>query len=274
MRVHAYQANGTHHLAVEQENDVARSTPYRSLAELARAIQEDALELGQGVEVETYAPSPVTLGATKMLFAGVNYRDHVDEVPGASLPKEPFFFSKLPSTLAASGDAIRIPSADIGCDYEVELAAVIGRTTRRVDATNAGRSILGFTVVNDVSARQIQFADNQITLAKNLDGFCPTANVLVSPDTTAHGDLELSSTVNGELRQCASTRDMVFSVEELISRLSSLMTLQPGDVVSTGTPAGVGWFRTPPLSLSNGDVVSVHVESIGIVRNTVEVEGS
>lgn len=271
MRVHAYRDGGGHRLAVQVNGDAPRSTPYCALADLASAVEERQLELASEVNVDVLRPSPVTLGASKMLFAGINYHDHLVEVPGASLPSEPFFFSKLPTTLSASGDPIRIPSVEIGCDYEVELAAVIGRMTRSVTTCEAAQSILGFTVLNDVSARQIQFTDNQITLGKNLDGFCPTASVLVSPDEVDHGNLTLITTVNGDVRQRASTADMLFSVEELISRLSSLITLQPGDVVSTGTPSGAGWFRNPRAYLSHGDVVAVEIHGIGRVENALEV---
>lgn len=268
MKIYAYHHDG-HRLAIEWNGDSARSTPYRNLAELSAAIEDDTLTLGDAVDVSIHPPSPVTVGARAMLFAGINYRDHIMEVPGASIPSEPFFFSKLPSTLSACGDIIRIPSLDIGCDYEVELAAVIGRTTRSVSVDEAGATILGFTVVNDLSARQIQFADSQITLGKNLDGFCPTASVLVTPDEINHRSLTLISRVNGEQRQHACTADMVFTVDELISRLSARITLHPGDVVSTGTPAGVGWFRNPRAYLGDGDTVEVEVEDVGRVETTI-----
>lgn len=271
MRIHAYRDPGGHRLAVQHTDDSPRSTPYRSLADLAAALDKGGLELGVDLDAGALLPSPVTSGASKMLFAGINYHDHILEVPGTSLPREPFFFAKLPITLCASGDPIRIPTSDIGCDYEVELAAVIGRTTRCVSKHDARDSILGFTVLNDVTAREIQLTANQLTLGKNLDGFCPTANVLVTPDEVDHTALALTSVVNGEVRQHATTADMIFSIEELISRLSALMTLLPGDVVSTGTPAGVGWFRNPRRPLAHGDVVTVEVGGIGRVQNTIEV---
>lgn len=271
MRIHAYREPGGHRLAVQHDGDSLRSTPYRSLADLAVALDNGRLELGEDLDAGALRPSPVTRGAAKMLFAGINYHDHVLEIPGTPLPREPFFFAKLPTTLCASGDPIRIPAVDVGCDYEVELAAVIGRTTRCVSERDARGSILGFTVLNDVTARVIQLIDNQLTLGKNLDGFCPTASVLVTPDEVDHTALTLTSVVNGEVRQRATTADMVFPVEELISRLSALMTLLPGDVVSTGTPAGVGWFRNPRRSLAHGDVVAVDVGGIGRVENTIEV---
>lgn len=273
MRIHAYRdEKGEHHLAVEQNGNRPRTTPYRDLAEFSEALVKGELVLGASFDVDVARPSPITLGASKMLFAGINYRDHISEIPDQERPREPVFFSKLPTTLCASGDPIRIPDADIGCDYEVELAAVIGKTTRHVRPGDVAEAILGFTVLNDVSARVVQITEGQLTLGKNLDGFCPTASVLISPDEIDHTRLALRTVVNGEVRQDASTADMLFSVEELVARLSTLMTLWPGDVVSTGTPGGVGWFRHPRQSLAEGDMVSVEISEIGRVDNTIHVE--
>lgn len=208
---------------------------------------------------------------TKMLFCGINYRSHLDENPGATLPREPFFFAKLTSAIVGPGDAIVMPAPDTLVDYEVELAAVIGRRARRVAPDVALDHVFGYTLVNDVSARDIQFRDNQVTLGKNPDTFCPMGPAIVLRDELPSLDgVRIATTVNGELRQEADAGEMLFGVAELIARASALMTLEPGDLVTTGTPAGVACFRNPPAYLHPGDEVTVSADRIGELTNRVE----
>ena len=206
----------------------------------------------------------------KLLFSGLNYRSHTEENPGAVLPSSPQFFAKLPSAVIGPDEAIVLPTPDAQVDYEVELAAVIGATARAVSPESALAHIFGYTVVNDVSARAVQFRDNQITTGKGYDTFCPLGPAIVTrdeiPDPQA---LRVESYVNGERRQSSATADMLFSVAELIAFISRHITLYAGDVISTGTPAGVGTFRHPPLFLQPGDVVEVGVDVIGRLRNPV-----
>ena len=208
-------------------------------------------------------PSPAP---SKLLFSGLNYRSHTEENPGAVLPTYPQFFAKLPSAIIGPGEAIVLPTPETQVDYEVELAVVIGRTTR----DRALDHVFGYTVVNDVSARDVQFRDNQITTGKGFDTFCPMGPEIVLrdeiPDPQA---LHVASYVNGERRQSSATGDMLFDVPTLIVFVSAHITLYPGDIISTGTPAGVGAFRNPPAYLQPGDVVAVEVDAIGRLTNPV-----
>ena len=186
----------------------------------------------------------------KIIFSSVNYRSHLEENPAAILPTYPQFFAKLPSSVIGPGEAIRLPAPESQVDYEVELAVVIGKKASRITRENALEHVFGYTVVNDVSGRDVQFADNQITTGKGFDTFCPMGPEIVLTDEILDpSKLHVASYVNGERKQYSSTADMLFTVEELITFLSAHITLYPGDIVSTGTPAGVGCFRQPPLYL-------------------------
>jgi 2,4-diketo-3-deoxy-L-fuconate hydrolase len=224
------------------------------------------------------ASEPVT-GATllapirpgKILCSGVNYASHADENPNATLPEEPFFFSKLPSAVIGPGQPIRIPRAATQTDYEVELSMVIGVGGYRIPEERALEHVFGWTILHDVSARDVQFKDNQITLGKNPDTFSPLGPEIVTADEL--GDwwtLRISTTVNDQVMQDAPTSEMLFSPARLLAFLTDLISLEPGDVVTTGTPAGVGFFRDPPVYLKPGDVVTVSVDRIGDLTNPVE----
>jgi 2,4-diketo-3-deoxy-L-fuconate hydrolase len=207
----------------------------------------------------------------KIFGSGINYASHKDENPDAVMPTEPGFFSKFPSSVVGPDDAIRLPTSESQVDYEVELAVVIGRPGRDIDPDDALAHVFGYTVINDVSARDIQFRPNQMPLGKGCDTFCPMGPVILTadevPDPSA---LRVASRVNGEPRQSAPAAEMLFDVPTLISHASRHITLEPGDIVSTGTPAGCGTFREPPLWLRPGDVVEVEVDAIGVLRNPVE----
>ena len=209
----------------------------------------------------------------KILCSGINYRGHLEENPGAKLPETPFFFSKLPSAVIGPGEPIVHPAATSQLDYEVELAVVIGRTLHRARESEVLPAIAGYTILHDVSARDVQFKDNQITLGKNFDTFAPMGPCLVTPDEVPDpSDLRLRSLVNGRVLQDSSTRDWVFPLPVLIASLSRVMTLEPGDVVTTGTPAGVGVFRKPPIFLEPGDTVTLEIERVGRLENPVIAE--
>jgi 2-keto-4-pentenoate hydratase/2-oxohepta-3-ene-1,7-dioic acid hydratase in catechol pathway len=185
----------------------------------------------------------------KIVCVGLNYRDHAEE-QGAELPEEPLLFAKWPNALIGPGDPIVIPPLVTRCDYEAELGVVIGETVTRVSKENALEAVRGYVCANDVSARNLQAKDKQWLRAKGFDTFCPVASeVLERPDIA---QLALSTRVNGEERQCATAAEMVFSIPELLSYISHIMTLEPGDLVATGTPAGVG-------PLHAGDTVEVEV---------------
>jgi 2-keto-4-pentenoate hydratase/2-oxohepta-3-ene-1,7-dioic acid hydratase in catechol pathway len=213
-------------------------------------------------------PGPRSPG--KIVCVGLNYLDHIRE-SGAEPPAEPLIFAKFPSAVIRSGDPIPIDDElTKRVDWEVELAVVIGRTARRVDAADALDYVFGYTVANDVSARDLQFGDGQWVRGKSLDGFCPLGPEVVTTDEIPDPqNLALRTTVNGEVMQDSSTSEMVFGVAELIAFCSRSFTLDPGDVLLTGTPWGCGEFMDPPRSLHPGDVVEVSIEGIGSLRNPV-----
>jgi 2-keto-4-pentenoate hydratase/2-oxohepta-3-ene-1,7-dioic acid hydratase in catechol pathway len=206
----------------------------------------------------------------KVLCAGVNYASHKSENPAAVLPQVPFFFSKLPSAVIGPGQRVPKPQLDTQLDYEVELAVVIGRRAKRLSPDNALGAVWGYTVMNDISARDIQFTDNQITLGKGCDGFCPLGPCVVpASEVPDPQDLTVSSYVNGEQRQKESTANMLFGVADLLTYVTRYITLEAGDVITTGTPAGVGCFMQPPRWLQPGDLVEVQVDAIGTLSNPV-----
>jgi 2-keto-4-pentenoate hydratase/2-oxohepta-3-ene-1,7-dioic acid hydratase in catechol pathway len=210
------------------------------------------------------------LAPAKIVCVGLNYRDHARE-SGAELPEHPLLFAKLANTIHAPGAAVSWdPELTAQVDWEVELAVVVGERMSRVDPEPALAGVFGYTVANDLSARDLQFGDGQWTRGKSLDGFCPlgpelvTANELGDPRACA-----VSARVNGETMQDSSTAEMVFGVGEILSFISRGCTLEPGDLVLTGTPWGVGAFRDPPRFLSPGDVVEVEVERIGTLATPI-----
>jgi 2-keto-4-pentenoate hydratase/2-oxohepta-3-ene-1,7-dioic acid hydratase in catechol pathway len=213
-------------------------------------------------------PGPLRPG--KIVAIGLNYMDHVRE-SGVEPPAEPLVFTKFTSAVIGDGDPIPIDGElTKRVDWEVELAVVIGRTARRVEAGTALEHVFGYTVANDVSARDLQFSDGQWVRAKSLDGFCPLGPEIVTADEIPDPQsLALKTTVNGEVMQDSSTSEMLFGVADLIAFCSRSFTLEPGDVLLTGTPWGCGEFMDPPRSLRPGDVVQVSIEGIGKLRNPV-----
>ena len=221
-------------------------------------------------EVELVAPLLWPPG--KIVAAAVNYQSHGAE-QNREPPDHPVFFAKFPSSIIGHGDEIRwSPELTQAVDFEAELAAVIGRTCRRVQPEHALDYVAGYTCLNDVSARDLQYSDKQFVRAKSLDTFCPIGPWLVTADEIPDPQsLGIRCFVNGELMQDGNTADMVFSVAELISFCSQAFTLSPGDVIATGTPSGVGWFREPKRMLKDGDEVVVEIERIGrLVNRCVE----
>jgi 2-keto-4-pentenoate hydratase/2-oxohepta-3-ene-1,7-dioic acid hydratase in catechol pathway len=218
-------------------------------------------------EVELLAPVP---RPGKVVAIGRNYADHTLEESGDPPPPEPLIFAKWSSSVVGPGaDIVWDPSLTRQVDYEAELGVVIGRRTRNVSTADALGSVLGFTCLNDVSARDLQFGDGQWVRGKSLDTFCPTGPVLVTADELGDpSNLAISCTVNGERLQSARTSDMFFDVAAIISHCSRAFTLEPGDLIASGTPGGVGVFRDPPRFLADGDVVIVSIERIGELVNT------
>jgi 2-keto-4-pentenoate hydratase/2-oxohepta-3-ene-1,7-dioic acid hydratase in catechol pathway len=205
----------------------------------------------------------------KIVAIGLNYRDHAKE-SGGETPTSPVVFAKFPSSMIADGEPILIPRGCDRVDYEAELAVVIGRQAREVTVADALDHVHAYTALNDVSDRQAQFADGQFVRAKSYDSFTPIGPRLVPRDEIPDPQrLAIRCWLNGDLVQDGNTADMVFGVAELIAFLSRTITLERGDVIATGTPAGVGVFRQPPLFLRPGDEVTVDIEGIGRLTNPV-----
>jgi 2-keto-4-pentenoate hydratase/2-oxohepta-3-ene-1,7-dioic acid hydratase in catechol pathway len=208
----------------------------------------------------------------KIVCVGLNYRDHAAE-GGQDLPKAPLLFAKWPNTLIGDGDAVVLPPESAQVDYEAELGVVIGTTAKRVSEAEALDHVAGYICVNDISARDLQFADGQWTRGKSPDTFCPVGPRLVPREEVADPQaLAIRCIVNGTTLQDSSTAQMIFSVAEIIAYTSQIITLEPGDLIATGTPAGVGVFRDPKVLLQDGDEVSVEIEGLGTLTNPITKE--
>jgi 2-keto-4-pentenoate hydratase/2-oxohepta-3-ene-1,7-dioic acid hydratase in catechol pathway len=216
---------------------------------------------------------PLSIGRPgKIICVGLNYRDHAQE-GGQELPKAPLLFAKWPNTLIGHGDAIVIPPEATEVDYEAELGVVIGATARRVSEAKALDHVAGYICVNDVSARDLQFGDGQWTRGKSPDTFCPVGPRLVPREEIDDPQqLGIRCILNGERMQDSSTAQMIFSVAEVIAYASQTITLEPGDLIATGTPAGVGVFRDPKVLLGDGDEVSIEIDGLGTLTNPVVKE--
>jgi 5-carboxymethyl-2-hydroxymuconate isomerase len=208
----------------------------------------------------------------KIVCVGLNYRDHAAE-QGVELPTEPLLFAKWPNTLIGPGEPITVPPLVTKCDYEAELGVVIGATVSRVSKENALEAVRGYVCANDVTARDLQFGDGQWTRGKSVDTFCPIGPHLVPTAEIADPHaLRIRAIVSGEVLQDSTTANLIFGVDEIISHVSRTATLEPGDLILTGTPAGVGAFRQPQRFLQPGDEVTVEIEGIGSITNPVVAE--
>jgi 2,4-didehydro-3-deoxy-L-rhamnonate hydrolase len=208
----------------------------------------------------------------KIVCVGLNYLDHAQE-GGMDLPKAPLLFAKWPNTLIGPGEPIVLPPETTEVDYEAELGVVIGTTAKRVSEGDALDHVGGYICLNDVSARDMQFGDGQWTRGKSLDTFCPVGPRLVAREEIADPQqLGIRCILNGEAVQDSSTAQMIFSVAEIIAYVSQVITLEPGDLLATGTPAGVGVFRDPKVLLEDGDEVSIEIDGLGTLTNPVEKE--
>jgi 2-keto-4-pentenoate hydratase/2-oxohepta-3-ene-1,7-dioic acid hydratase in catechol pathway len=242
-------------------------------------------------EIDPAPPRPLA-GATllaalplpprNILCVGKNYREHAREFTGSgydssargaqdAIPEHPIVFTKMPQTVIASGAPIPYPHGlSDALDYEAELAVIIGRGGRGIRKADALAHVFGYTIVNDVTARDLQQRHRQWFIGKSLDGFCPMGPLIATADEIDPSALRIECRVNGELRQSASTRDLIFDVPTLIETLSAGITLMPGDVIATGTPAGVGIGFSPPRFLRPGDEVEITVPELGRLVNRVD----
>lgn len=227
-----------------------------------------------GIQAFLFPPAEVRIHAPvtrpqKLIGIGLNYKDHVEELKGQT-PKQPLLFAMYANAIIGPEDSIVIPAMSQQVDYEAELGVVIGRRARHVSTEAAVDHIAGYTIVNDVSARDLQFSDGQWLRAKSFDTFAPMGPYLVTPETLKDGDeLGIELRLNGKTMQKSNTRNLIFKVPELVSYISQVMTLEVGDVIATGTPGGVGFGRNPQVFLKPGDVVEIEIQGIGQLRNRV-----
>jgi 2,4-didehydro-3-deoxy-L-rhamnonate hydrolase len=206
---------------------------------------------------------------SKIVCVGLNYRDHAEE-QGSPLPERPILFAKWPNTLSGPGDPIVVPEVSQQVDYEAELGVVIGARVKNVSAENALETVRGYLCLNDVSARDLQFSDKQWTRGKSPDTFCPVGPALVpAADVPDPQVLRIRAILNGQVMQDSTTANMVFGVAALIAFITQAITLEPGDLIATGTPAGVGAFRDPPVFMQPGDEVTIEIEGLGALTNPV-----
>ncbi|MGB9691264.1 MAG: fumarylacetoacetate hydrolase family protein [Candidatus Sumerlaeaceae bacterium] len=253
------------------------ANPSRGVHELQQLL-EAAEQKGVLKDCTHYDPDTVRIlppipAPRKFICVGLNYRDHCEE-QNLEPPKSPVIFAKFANAIRGHGDVVPRPSVTTKLDFEGELGVIIGRGGKRIPSEQALEYVLGYTVVNDVSARDIQKADGQWLRAKSMDGFAPTGPCVVTTDEIPDPQqLELITTVNGMLMQHSHTSRMIFSVAQLIEFISQGISLEPGDIISTGTPSGVGVWRNPPLFLQPGDVVRIQIEKIGILENVIAEDG-
>jgi 2-keto-4-pentenoate hydratase/2-oxohepta-3-ene-1,7-dioic acid hydratase in catechol pathway len=204
----------------------------------------------------------------KIVCVGLNYRDHAEE-QGVALPERPLLFAKWPNTLIGDGEAIRIPPITKQVDYEAELGVVIGRRASGVAPDDALEHVRGYVVANDVSARDLQFSDRQWVRGKSLDTFLPVSEVVPASAVPDPQTLPIRAVLNGETLQSSSTANMIFGVAEIVAFVSQAITLEPGDLIITGTPAGVGAFRKPQVWLKPGDEITIEIDGLGSITNPV-----
>lgn len=271
MKIARIDVQGTERLA-RIEGDVAHPLGLDVSSRLA-------VLLGDPSSLPHPAADPIPLERARLLApiarpgsviaVGLNYADHARE-SGLDAPQSPVTFPKLPQSIIGPDEAITWSATASGeVDYEAELACIIADETRNVAAADALDHVLGYTCCNDVSARDAQFSDGQWLRSKSFDTFCPLGPWLVTPDEISDPqNLAIACRVNGQTLQDSNTAEMIFGVAEIIAYLSRYFTLLPGDVITTGTPAGVGFARKPPIYLADGDTVEVDIAGIGVLSNT------
>jgi len=275
MRLATVAHDGSTRAALIDAEGIASLLNYPSAAEAMVAEVEAAGTLASAVPLVRLAASEVTLLAPvtrpgKILGSGINYASHKSENPNAVMPVEPGFFSKFPSAVVGPDAEVVLPTSDSQVDYEVELAIVIGRSGKDISRENAYAHVFGYTLVNDISGRDVQFRANQMDLGKGFDTFCPMGPWIVTADEIPDiNNVSVRSWVNGELRQDSTTAEWLYDVPALVEHASRHLTLETGDIITTGTPAGCGTFRQPPLWLRDGDEVMIEATLLGQLRNRI-----
>ncbi|MEJ2862176.1 fumarylacetoacetate hydrolase family protein [Actinomycetospora flava] len=259
-RTRAARADGDTLVVLEDElTDLLRRPGWQDLALTSN---------GARVPVAGASFAPLVTTPDKIICAGLNYKAHIAET-GRPTPEHPFFFSKFPAALIGAHDELRLPTVSEQTDWEVELTVVIGEPVRDVDESGARAAIAGYTIMNDVTVRDWQHHGPTWLAGKTFEATTPLGPYLVTPDEFPPGeiDLELTCSVNGERMQKSRTSDLLFGVPVLISYMSRVLTLLPGDVIATGTPSGIGGRMTPPRFLEPGDVLTTAIPGIGELQN-------
>jgi 2-keto-4-pentenoate hydratase/2-oxohepta-3-ene-1,7-dioic acid hydratase in catechol pathway len=266
--------------AIRQDSQIADlhalgfSGTTRDLLRTGPSALKELMARSETANVRREIPPDIVFGPPvpdpdKILCVGLNYREHARE-SGLEVPSVPVVFAKFRNSLIGPGAAIQLPAVSQQVDYEGELAVVIGSRCKNISAADSLSVVAGYSAFNDVSARDLQLQVSQWTTGKAIDTFAPMGPGLIPAHLVPEPQkLELITRLNGEVVQQSSTADMIFSVAEIIAYLSRSMTLEPGDIIATGTPSGVGFKREPPLFLKPGDVVEVEISSIGLLSNPV-----
>ncbi len=277
MKLVTYRADGGPRAGVQTDDGVLDAAEVLGTDATVRELIADGRlgELGEraaGAEVDPVAGAellPPLPDPDKIVCIGLNYRSHAAEA-GIDPPEHPTFFAKFRNALAPPGSTVKLPAASEKVDYEAEVAFVVGRRCTDVDTDEALDSIAGYMLLNDLSARDLQFATPQWMPGKVFDGSAPCGPAIVTPDEAGAPDsISFTLDLNGERMQDASTADLIFSIPELVSRLSRWMTLEPGDIVSTGTPSGVGSVRDPRVWLKSGDEMVIRSPALGELRTQI-----
>jgi 2-keto-4-pentenoate hydratase/2-oxohepta-3-ene-1,7-dioic acid hydratase in catechol pathway len=285
MKFATFVHGGRDHIGVVDEagarlHPVSAAKDMLDLVERYEALKGELKPEGSGIPLsEVQLKAPIPLPRRNVICVGKNYREHAKEfshsgfeagaVKGAEIDEYPAVFTKLPSSVAGPGATVSLHShITASVDYEAELALIVGKGGRDIAKADAYKHVFGYTIVNDVTARDRQRNHKQWFLGKALDGFCPMGPWIVTADEVDPENLDVKCWVNGELRQNANTSDLIFDIPTLIATISAGLSLQAGDIVATGTPAGVGIGFNPPKFLKAGDVVRIAISGIGDLENT------
>jgi 2-keto-4-pentenoate hydratase/2-oxohepta-3-ene-1,7-dioic acid hydratase in catechol pathway len=229
----------------------------------------DAGAAGDAVGLGVVAEGVAVPRTSKVICIGLNYESHARET-GQGIPGTPAVFSRWPATLNVDGGTVTVPRGEPGLDWEAELAVIVGSAAHQIPPAEADAAILGYSAFNDLTARHRQFASSQWTLGKNVPGSGPLGPVIVTKDEIADpGDLAVTARVNGAVMQQARTSELIFGIHDLLAYLSDTIALEPGDIIATGTPAGIGFARDPAVLLGANDIVEVEIEKIGVLRTTI-----
>jgi 2-keto-4-pentenoate hydratase/2-oxohepta-3-ene-1,7-dioic acid hydratase in catechol pathway len=275
----AFTEKGVVDLKASAERAGVSAGSFQSMAafleagEMARISAEGLAK--DTIQAQVLALREVRLGAPvprpgKIIAVGLNYRDHLMESGAKETPTSPLIFAKFTTSICGPGDVIVLPASDAKVDYEAELGVVIGKRGKAIAAQKAYEYVAGYMPLNDVSARAWQFADKQWVRGKSCDTFCPTGPYLVTRDEVPEPhNLAIQARVSGTVLQNSNTAKMIFHIPQLIEYISASITLEPGDIIATGTPEGVGAFRDPPIYLKAGDEVEVEIEKLGVLKNPV-----